>query len=107
MHVSADKTGNNDSPRQINVLFFRIFREENLSLANISYLVSSHQDGSIKVDISVRIDCDDCSVKVQHFVSFGSFGSFVILLRDMGWVFNFETFEDIFQSGWTLTLYLL
>lgn len=67
MHVRADKARNDDSPFKIDLFFFWIFGDETIGLANVNYLVSLDHYGTVEIDISLRIDGDDCSVKVQHF----------------------------------------
>jgi len=66
MHMRTDQTWNNNPSSQIDGFLIRIFLNEIFRLANISYLVPFHEDGSVEKDISVRINGYYGRVEVQH-----------------------------------------
>jgi hypothetical protein len=66
MHMRADQAWDDNPSSQIDNFLIRIFRNKVFRLANISYLIPFHEDGSVKKDIAVRINGYNGRVEVQH-----------------------------------------
>lgn len=66
MHMGTDQARNDDSPHQIQLILLLVPLQQSVSLPNIGNLVPFNENCSIENNVPIRVDRDDCCMKIQH-----------------------------------------